>query len=108
MKGCDRYDEVTGRVMLEDSAYSTQGVFELWAKYQHDLDEPGIFCHSLIMEGQDPTFAHTIEPEDAPRGEFIKLGEFEGNGLDARRWMNRMLGYGPYKPSKDEFEKESI
>lgn len=100
-------DKVTGRRMLEDSVYSTYGTWVLWAQYQYDPADPdndGICCYTLTGKDSDPTFVHTLDPEDCPRGEFIKLGEFEGNGLDSKRWMNDMLGYEPYIPAETEFE----
>lgn len=97
-------DKITGRRMRKDSAYSTYGTYELWEEYQYEDGELQICSAALILKGQDPTKYHILDPEDKPRGEFVKLGEFVGNGLDARRWENEMLGFGEYTVFDPEFE----
>ena len=61
-------------------------------------DKEGVYSHSLAPKDSDP-----LKFLDSP-SEVFKLGKFIGNGLDARRWMNKTLGFGPYNPMETEFK----
>lgn len=81
-------DKETGREIRDDSTYSLVGVWQL-----HKVED---------AECVELTLTYMSSPAASqPEGKLI--GEFYGNGLDARRWMNEKLGYEPYQPMESEF-----